>query len=216
MGVADRETPALRPQQASPAKRFSAMRGATAFARSFVLVALLTGGVIVSWTPMPAGGAGVPSGPAPIVSTPKPSPSPTATSTPPFGALHAPLLHAAHIYVSEGSYVLDKSYIGGPIDCGTAPAKWGGAMKANLRAGYTSEKAYIQEKDAFASPVLIGFVPETTGPSLHQLHRQRRPLRRRQSGVRVLHHRAPQPRRRADLRHLHQRHAGQRRGRRFE
>jgi hypothetical protein len=159
-----RQAAALSPQQVQTALRFSDMRRVMTFARPFVLSLFVLGaaGVIGAWTPAPARSAGVPSGPVPSLPTAAPSPQPTASATlPPGATLHVPMIRLAHLYISEGSYLVDKSYIGGPIDCGTAPARWGSSAKSNLRAGFTGEKAYFQEKDAFGPPTLIGFFPET-------------------------------------------------------
>lgn len=88
----------------------------------------------------------------------------TATSELP---LFGPLVHPikAHIFVPEGSGVYYYPY---PqyIDvnkCGGFPpqAFWQNWMRGELKAAFTGEKAYSQEKDAYnPDPTKIGFSPE--------------------------------------------------------
>ena len=140
------------------------MRRVNTLARPFVfsLLAVAVAGAIGAWTTTTARSAGVPSGPAPSLASAAPSPSPKASSGLPSGAtIQAPTIKLPHLYVNEGSYLVDKSYIGGPIDCGTTPAKWAIGAVANLKGGFSAEKAYFQEKDAFGTPAQIGLSPET-------------------------------------------------------
>jgi hypothetical protein len=140
-------------------QRCSDMRKIKTITGPFAL--LLVGGIAIgfvgAWTPAPARSAVAPGGPPPALASAAPSPSPKAHGA----VIQAPMIKLPHVYVNEGSYLVDKTYIGGPLDCGTTPAKWATGAASNLKAGYSDEKAYFQQKDRFDTPALIGYVPET-------------------------------------------------------
>ncbi|MBV8280613.1 MAG: hypothetical protein JO347_00945, partial [Candidatus Eremiobacteraeota bacterium] len=77
------------------------------------------------------------------------------------------LMTKPHTYVPESTGAYTYPYTPDLSRCATHPAgdwTWQVAMVADLRAGYTAEKGYLQEKDAYsASATTIGFAPEVPG-----------------------------------------------------
>ena len=78
----------------------------------------------------------------------------------PIAVTPSPHVARLHIFTAEGSYPVVYPY---PFDlskCSAPPPLWLPNFRANLKAGYTTEKAYYQEKDKYASPAVVGFIPE--------------------------------------------------------
>ena len=69
---------------------------------------------------------------------------------------------ATHLFLVEKTYRLQYSGPGADRSkCGTDPSAWANKIRGNMKAAWTVQKAYFQEKDRYGGPDVTGWQPET-------------------------------------------------------
>jgi len=83
----------------------------------------------------------------------------------------APYAVRARLFISDGSVSYKDPHAVDLSKCGKdpSPSSWVSSFKSNLKAAFTAEKAYYQEKDRYeANPNIVGFNPEwQAGACIH-------------------------------------------------